>query len=303
MNSKRGIAILILLLLLLLMWAGYTAYSTNKANKSLTVQNSELNAQIDDLSDLKDKLAEEVDSLQIAYEDLAIENESLQTSAEEAERKIAEKDAIIRRLSRKKKSEDKNLKIQIEELLADKAQLEVSINNLQAENDSLKMLTGQLTADLAASKSENRALADLNATIQQELKRLTLANFKASAFRVEVEKRKPKATAKSRRARRILISFDLTGVSPEYQGVRPLYLVITDDKGTPIKHANPIQAQVKVNNQTRDIQAVKVQEVDIEESQRLSFSHDLAERLRTGYYRVAVYTDIGLLGASSFRLR
>ena len=303
MNSKRGIAILILLLLLLLMWAGYTAYSTNKANKALSVQNNELNAQVDDLNGLKNKLASEVDSLQLAFEDLAIENESLQTNAEEAERKIAEKEAIIRRLSRQKKSEDKNLKVQIEQLLADKAQLEASIGNLQSENDSLRMLTGQLTADLAASKSENQALADLNATIQRELKRLTLANFKASAFRVEVEKRKPKATAKSKRARRIHVSFDLTGVSPEYQGVRTLYMVITDDKGTPIKNSNPINAQVTVNNQQMDIQAVKTQEVDIEESQRLSFSHDLEERLRTGYYRVAVYSDIGLLGASSFRLR
>ena len=85
--------------------------------------------------------------------------------------------------------------------------------------------------------------------------------------------------------------------------MRPLYLVVTDDKGTPIKDSNPIQAKVVVNGQDMDIQAVKVQEVNIEESQRLSFSHDLEEKLTTGYYRVAVYTDIGLLGASSFRLR
>jgi chromosome segregation ATPase len=303
MNSKRGIIILIIILLLLLAWAGYTAYSTSKANKNLQAQNSELNIQITDLNGLKDKLESEVDSLQTAYESLATENESLQTSVEEAERKVIEKDAVIKRLSKQKKKADTNLKEQIELLLADKAQLEASIYNLQSENDSLRMVTGQLTADLAASKSENQALADLNATIQSELKRLTLANFKASAFRVEVEQKKPKATAKSRRARRILVSFDLTSVSQEYQGVRTLYMVITDDKGTPIKNSNPINAQVKVNGQQMDIQAVKVQEVNIEESQRLAFTYDLEEKLKGGYYRVAVYTDVGLLGASSFRLR
>ncbi|MEO1259118.1 MAG: hypothetical protein AAFZ15_09995 [Bacteroidota bacterium] len=303
MNAKRGLTILIIILLLLLAGVGYMAFKSSKESQDLALQNKNLSSEIDNLNGLKDKLANEVDSLTIAYEELAIENESLQNSKEEIEKKVAEKDAVIRRLKKRTRSESGNLKVQIEQLLADKAQLEMSINNLKFENDSLKTLTGQLTADLAASKSENQALADLNSTIQDELKKLTLANFKASAFRVEVEKKKPKATAKSKRAKRITVSFDLTNVNPKYQGIRTLYLVITDDKGTPIKDSNPIQAQVNVNGQMMDIQAVKMQEVDVEESQRLSFNHDLEQKLRSGYYRVAVYTDIGLLGASSFRLR
>ncbi len=303
MNSRQGFAIIIAILLLLLMGMGYWGYKTNNEKKQISAENSELNAEITDLNSLKNKLATEVDSLQFAFETLADENESLQSSVEEAAKKVAQKDAIIRKLQRKTKSEGVNLKEQIELLLADKAQLESSINIVQTENDSLKALTGQLTADLASAKSENQALAVLNATIQDELKMLTLANFKASAFRVEVEQKKAKATAKSRRARQIRVSFDLTNVNAKYQGVRPLFLVITDDKGTPIKISNPIQAKVVVNGQQMDIQAVKEQEVDIEDNQRLSFSHGLEEKLKRGYYRVAVYTDIGLLGASSFRLR
>ncbi len=303
MNSRQGFAIIISILLLLLMGIGYWAYKTNTEKKQIAAQNSELNAEITDLNSLKNKLATEVDSLQFAFEELADENESLQTSVEEAAKKVAQKDAVIRKLRRKTKTEGTNLKEQIELLLADKAQLEASISLVQSENDSLKALAGQLTADLASAKSENQALADLNATIQEEIKKLTLANFKASAFRVEVEQKKAKATAKSRRARQIRVSFDLTNVNAKYQGVRPLYLVITDDKGTPIKISNPIQAKVTVNGQQMDIQAVKEQEVDIEDNQRLSFSHNLEEKLKRGYYRVAVYTDIGLLGAASFRLR
>lgn len=303
MNAKRGLVILIILLLLLLSWVGYTAYKGNKAQVALEARNTELSSEIENLNTLKEKLSFEVDSLHFAYELLATENEELQNSKEAAEAKAKQKDGVIRRVQRKAKSESANLKEQIELLLAEKAQLQQSINYIQMENDSLRMVTGQLTADLAASKSENQALADLNATIQEELKKLTLSNFKASAFRVEVEKNKPKATAKSRRAKRIMVSFDLTEVNAKYQGVRPLYMVITDDKGTPIKDSNPIQAQVVVNGQQMDIQAVKQQEVNIEESQRLSFNHELEEKLKRGYYRVAVYTDIGLLGASSFRLR
>ncbi len=303
MNQKQGLTILVVILLLLLLGVGYWGIKTNSDKKALTAQNSELNTKIGDLASLRDGLEREVDSLQQAYASLAQENESLQGSIEDAKANIAQKEATIRKITKQGASETKNLKAQIEELLAAKTQLESSILDLKAENDSLRELTGQLTADLATAKSENEALAALNSTIQDEMKRLTLANFKASAFRVELEKKRPKATAKAGRARRIMVSFDLTDVKKEFRGLRPLYLVITDDKGTPIKTENPIQAKVNVNNQAADIIAVKRQDIDIVENQRLSFTHELEEKLKTGYYRIAVYTDIGLLGASSFRLQ
>ena len=303
MNAKRGLAILVAILLLLLMWLGYWAYSINGDKTRLTAEKEILSTELSELNDLKNDLKSEVDSLQTAYENLAEENENLQGSLADAREKVVSKDNSIRKLKRQSAQEASNLKAQIEQLLATKSTLETRIYGLQTENDSLRNAMGQLSADLVSARSENQALATLNATIQDELKKLTLANFKASAFRVEVEKRKPRATAKSRRAKRILVSFDLTNVVAKYQGVRPLYLVVTDDKGTPVKMANPIQATVIVNGQEMDIQAVKTQEINIEENQRLSFNYDLEERLKSGYYRVAVYTDIGLLGASSFRLR
>lgn len=303
MNSRQGLTILIVLLLLLLMGVGYWGFSNYSAKKDMATANQELTTKVGDLTSLRDNLEKQVDSLEQAYATLAQENESLQGSVAAAQEKIAAQAATINKIKKQSSSETVNLKEQIEQLLKAKAMLEASIANLQEENDSLRMLTGQLTADLATAKSENEALASLNNTIQDELKRLTLANFKATAFRVEVEKKRPKATAKAGRARRILVSFDLTGVVPQYRGLRPLYLVITDDKGTPIKTSNPIQAKVNVNGQVMDILAVKEQDVNVVENQRLSFNHDLEDKLKAGYYRVAVYTDIGLLGASSFRLQ
>jgi len=303
MNSRQGLTVIIVILLLLLMGTAYWGYTTNQDKKKLTSQNTQLTQQMGDLTALKDNLQTEVDSLQNAYATLAEENQSLQGSVADAQKKIAEKEAVISKIKKQTATETNSLQAQIKELLGVKAELQASIGNLQMENDSLLALTGQLTADLAVAKTENETLANLNSTIQEELKRLTLANFKASAFRVEVEKRRPKATAKARQAKRLQVSFDLTGVVAKYQGVRPLYLVVTDDKGTPIKAKNPILAKVNVNNSIMEIQAVKSQEVNIGENQRLSFSYDLEEKLRSGYYRVAVYTDIGLLGAASFRLQ
>ena len=139
--------------------------------------------------------------------------------------------------------------------------------------------------------------------MEEELKKLTLSNFKASAFQVEVERKKPKVTARARAARRVLVTFDLTEVPTEYHGIRPVYMAVTDKNGNPIQTDNPIQAKVVVNDQTMDLIAVKSKNVNVTESQRLSFTHDLSPRLASGYYRVSVYTDIGLLGSSTFRLR
>jgi chromosome segregation ATPase len=303
MDAKKGLLILVILLLLGLIGLGYWGYSKNKAAKELTSQNALLNGQVGDLSGLRDGLQRQVDSLEQAYNSLAEENQNLQGSVTEAEKTIASQSATINKIKKQGASESSNLKTQIEQLLKAKAVLEGNIQDLQAENDSLRTLTGQLTTDLASAKSENDALASLNKTMNDEMKKLTLANFKASAFRVEVERKKPKATAKAGRARRILVSFDLTDVKQEFRGLRPLYLVITDDKGTPIKNSNPIQAKVNVNGQQMDILAVQKKDTDIVQNQRLTFTHDLEDKLKSGFYRVAVYTDIGLLGAASFRLQ
>jgi chromosome segregation ATPase len=303
MNARQGLTIAVVILLLLLLGAAYWGFTAHTANKSLEEQNSMLNTQLSDLNSLKANLEAEVDSLEQAYSSLAEENESLQGSLADAQKNLAAKEAALRKAQKQSAGTSNNLKAQIEDLLAAKASLELAIGNLQAENDSLRMVTGQLTEDLATARSQNDELANLNATIQEEIKRLTLANFKASAFRVEVERNSPKATAKARKAKRVLVSFDLMGVNKEYQKVRPLYLVITDDKGTPIKAENPIQAKVNVNGQEMDIQAVKEQRVNVQENQRLSFTHDLEDKLKRGFYRVAVYTDVGLLGAASFRLQ
>ncbi len=299
MNSKQGQIILTVVLLLALLGVGFWGYNTNKTKAAEIEQ---LTTQVSQLDELKAGLQFEVDSLQNAYANLANENELLQGSVESAQKLIAEKDALIKRIRATSSTESKNLKTQIQQLIGVRSDLQSSINRLQTENDSLRVVTGQLTADLAQAKSENTALANLNRTIQEEVKRLTLANFKASAFRVEVEKKKPKATVKARRARRVMVSFDLMSVAQEYRGVRPVYLVITDDKGTPVQAENPIQAKITLSDAPMDIIAVKQQEVNVAENQRLSFIYELEDKLTSGYYRVAVYTDVGLLGAASFRL-
>lgn len=303
MNVNKGLVIVIAILTMLLLWSFWWGRSQKSEKEQLITENGLMKQEMQGLEELKVDLISEIDSLQIAVESLEEENEYLQSDVADAEQQAAQANRALSREKKRSANESASLRTQIEGLLAEKSQLESAIQTLEAENQALRSENEQLSGDLASSRAETDALARLNKTIQEELKQLTHATFKASGFRVEVEKRKPKATSKSKRARRILVSFDLVNVPEEFQGVRPVYLVVTDDKGTPIKIANPITAQVEVNGQAMSLQAVSTREENIGASQRLSFNHDLEEKLRSGYYRVAVYTDVGLLGASSFRLR
>ena len=305
MISKKGFTAILALLLPVMLLLGFRTYSLSAEKAEIAHKNQLLEDEVRDFGILKSYFTEQVDSLHRSYDALVMENARLQGSTEEAYKMLAEKAEIIKKLKKtdSNSKEVKTLKLRVEELLKLKAILEKEIADLREENRTLKAQNSQLSSDLASALSQNEDLTNLNRSIQEEMKRLSLANFQATAFQVEVEKRKTKLTTTAKRARKVRVSFDLTKVAPEYQEMRPLYLVLTNDKGTPVKVAKPIFAKVNVNGQETNIQALIERKVSIEENQRLSFSHELDEKLRPGLYRFSVYTDEGLLGATSFRLQ
>lgn len=304
MDGKRGLTILAVVLGIFLILALLWGFRQNRQVGDLSAENTEVNQGLEEMTEIRDQLARQVDSLSQAYQGLATENSDLSGNLAGTQEKLQQAEAALSKAKRSSAAQANDLRAQINELIAARSGLESSITALQAENDSLRQRAGILEMDLGRSQEENQALANLNQTMQGEIKKLTLENFKASAFQVDVQQKSgEKVTAKSRRARKIVVSFDLAAVPAEYQGVRPIYLVVTDEKGTPIQPENPIRTSVNVNGQQMDLIALQAKEVNISDSQRLSLSHDLEDRLQPGYYRASVYTDIGLLGASSFRLR
>lgn len=304
MDSKKGLIILAAVLGLLLLLSLVFNFRQKGQSNDLQQENVETTEELSVMTQLRDDLARQVDSLSQAYQSLAYENESLQGSLSSAQNQLSQAESALSKAKRSSAAELNDLRAQIQELMSARANLEGSIVALRSENDSLRMRTGVLETDLARSAEENQQLASLNQSVQQEVKRLTLANFKASAFQVDVQQRSgEKVTARARSARRIVVSFDLSNVPAEYQGVRPIYLVISDTNGKPIPMENPIKATVSVNGQNTEIIAVQGKDVNVSGDQRLSFTHDLADRLAAGFYRASVFTDIGMLGASSFQLR
>ena len=303
MKQQQILIIVAVILAILLIVAGIWGFRQNNSRKQLEAEKTSLEGTVDELEELRAELVADVDSLQQEYYAVTEQNSELEGSLAEAEATIAEKEAAIRNIKSKAASEANSLRAQIQELISIKAALESDIATVQAQNDSLRTVAGILEADLNEARGENEALSNLNRSIEEEVDRLTLANFKASSFQVDFAKKNEKVTAKARRARNIQISFDLTDVPPKYQGLKTLYLAITDDKGTPITATNPIKAQTVANGQKMDIIAVKAKDVDVKANQRLSFVYDLEEKLDPGYYRVAIYSELGLLGASSVKVR
>ncbi|MDP4712166.1 MAG: hypothetical protein NWR67_11260 [Saprospiraceae bacterium] len=303
MKKDRILIVLIILLLLALLGSYYWGNQQKTEKEQLMSENAVLTEAIGGLGNIKKELETEVDRLMAEYEALAAENESLEGSLAKAKADIAKKAAEIRNAKASSTAEVNSLRAEIQNLMAIKAELENNIQAMQVENDSLRARTGVLEQDLSLAKEDIAALNELNNAIQQEVRKLTLANFKASAFDVVVGQKNDKVTARSRRARKITVNFELMNVPNEYQGVRPLYLSITDTNGVPVNATNPYTTKVTVNGQPMDLIAVDAKEVDLIDNQRLSLSYDVDEKLQAGFYRATVYTDIGLLGAVSFKLR
>lgn len=303
MESGKSKNIIIISLGILLLATGVWGFLEGNARKEAETLNDELFEKTAGLTALRDELSKEVDSLEQAYFTLSEENRVLKGTVEEVNEKAAKAQRALVNERRANSGEINSLRAELEVLLDAKRDLEASIADLQSENEALKELAGELEKDLGQARKENEALANLNRAMEGEIQKLTLANFKASAFEVVLEQKNQKVTARSRKGKRLNVSFDLTNVPEEYQGIRPIYLVLTDDKSTPIQVENAKPVQIAINQQEIDLFVAKSREVSLASNQRINFSYELADKLKPGYYRASVYTDIGLLGASNFRLR
>ncbi|MEL6656408.1 MAG: hypothetical protein AAFP77_13450 [Bacteroidota bacterium] len=303
MNSKNVLIAVVVILALALIGSLIWGSSKNTEAQELQQDNTEVNEALDAMTSLRDQLAREVDSLAGEYDLLASENVELNGQLAGTRDELSNAQAALGRAKRNAAAEINDLRAQIEELTSVRGELQTSIGALESENANLREQMGILETDLAASRQEAEELTTMATSMEGEIRQLTYENFKATAFQISPEVKRGNATSKSSRARRIAMSFDVANVPAEYQGLRPIYIVITDEKGTPIPRTDYITTTVNVNGQPQNIMAVEAREENIGESQRLSFAHELEEKLDAGYYRVTVYTDVGVLGSSNFRLR
>lgn len=303
-NQKSGLIVAVVLLAIALIGSLIWGSSTSNKVDKLQADKMAVTASLEDMSALRDELAAEVESMVTQYDQLAQENNSLQGQMAQSSEELNRAKAALSKAKSSAASEMKDLRAQIEELQRLKQDLQLNMDAMLAQNDSLRMQIGVLEGDLAVSTEQNMMLNESNTQKDSEIRSLTYQSFKATSFEISPEVNSGNATAKSGRARRIKASFDLENVPADYQGARPIYLVITDETGTPIPRTDYIRTTIKpLDGQPQDIMAVEVKEEELAASQRLTFTHELENKLDAGNYTLSAYTDVGFLGSSTFRLR
>ncbi|MCK6694999.1 MAG: hypothetical protein L6Q97_23230 [Thermoanaerobaculia bacterium] len=302
-QNSRVYSIVVTALLIISAILGYFFW---QKSRNMISESQERQATLDSLTQVKTTIESELDSLSMAYSNLRTENESLQGKVTNTAAIIEQKEITIKQIKASSAKNLEELRKQVADLQAAKREYETIVTVLKQENEQLKAENARLTGENEQLKGEKQQLSgqvtDLAKQLEEQIRKTQSATFKASSFRVEVERRNDKLTTKARRARELLVSFDLADVPQPYQGPQKLYLVITDDKGVPIAAKNPTKTTVYAPTGPVEIMAQQVKQVVLESTQRMSFAHQLEDKLKAGNYVVAIYCDKGLLGASSFRV-
>jgi septal ring factor EnvC (AmiA/AmiB activator) len=299
-------SIIIVLLLLLSALLGWFFWSKSKAMIEQAKRNE---ITLDSLVTVKLGVEKSLDSLEMSYTSLRTENETLQGKISSTAALVAQKQSIINQIKASSANDARDMEAlrgQIAELQRVKTEYETIVNVMRSENDQLKNENLALKGENSTLKGEKQELAiqlgDLSDKLAEQIRKTQSAVFKATSFRVEIEKRNDRLTTRARKAREIGVSFDLADVPDAYFGPQKLYLVITDENGKPIESMNATKATVMAPAGNVEIMAQQVKPVTLEKTQRHAFLYKLEEKLASGNYVVAIYCDKGLLGASSFKL-
>ena len=311
-KTLRIIAIVLgLLFLATLIWG----ITRNSAASKLADESAQQETEISQLEQLRDNLQQQVDSIAVIYETAAADNAQLKGELAEAQKTAQAALYDMRRAQKSRKNDNDvayQMRLQIEDLITARANLERNLQALEEENATLRKDNVVLRQNLSDAKTEayelakkSESLETINKRMESEISAITLGAFKATAMEVGMYRgsRGDKVTADASRVKRMSVSFDLTDVPAKYLGVRPIYLVMTDESGTPVISENPVRAKAMVNGAEMDVIALEGRDVNVEKNQRISFTHELDVKLQKGFYRVQILTDLGLLGAQNVQLR
>jgi len=290
-------------------------------------ENQVLAQQVSALEGLKNDLKKEVDTLMNTYSQATKENEFLNKLLRNSKRKLAKTTNEFQQFRMESTTAIQSLKESIHRLVKAKSALETTIQVTEKANNTLldqagidrmvfkKIMYGSTDQTVAfkALKREfvvvqekreatrERAAQVRRVNANQRPKSIDKKVLRATAFRTETEMKNGKITAKAKRVKRIVVSFDLQDVPEVLQGEQELYLVIKDDKKKLLDKDAPT-VKVRIRGLLQEIRVIQTKKVVLERSQRTFFRFDVPERLSEGYHKVAVYAKSGLLGKTSFRV-
>lgn len=313
MQQTKSKTIIIALAILFSLTALLGLYSWNQ-NASLETSNDYLRTKVLDLSDTRDELLGDIETLEEEFEELTSENEKNKTSLEAANKTITSSKAALAKLQKKYNKDIGWMKAELKNLRAAKAELTALVEQLRREQangnatdgalldsrlENIEARNKELEGQLAATKARNNALESDNRV-------LDISAIQATNTRVDIRKKGNKPTGSFRRAREIIVSFDLNHLAATKEGVHNLFVVIKDANGNLVKVANPVKKKItsQVDGVMEEIIAQQMVTADLFEKVRLQFKvRPEKKTLKKGYYWVFIYADWGLIGRTEFELR
>lgn len=308
-GSKRTLIVVSLLLLVAIMTIGFFW----KQNQSLSTSILELNDEVGALNELRMDLVYEVEDLALSFDEILMSNDSLEMLYEEMTETVDQQKATIKKIKKDFANDAVGMKAEIDQLKTIKKELASTIEQLKRENANLKMSNETLALQVANTDAANKELTFqvaelrmLNTDLEKDKKNLLAVSTRASDIRIDLRKKGDKTTGSARRTREIIASFNINHLPKDKEGIHDLYLVIKDAKGNVVKVENPIKATITpdAGGQAEEIIAQQVITNTLFESARLKFKvTPVHGSLHKGFYRAAVYTEWGLLGAAQFQLK
>lgn len=305
--------------LLLTLWG----FRLSEQKNQYYQHNRNLSEQIKALDGFKQELKQEVDTLMTAYGQAIKENELLEKLLNNTKQKLTKTSSNFQHFRLESQSAVQSLKQSIQQLVKAKSTLEITLQEKTKTNDVLLEQAGidrttfknimnssgnQELAFKALKKEfavirEKRAKTGKKLLVKKTNQKPSVAAkpLLATDFRTEAEMKNGKLTAKAKRVRRIVVSFDLNEVNDSFLGEQELYLVIKDGHRKLLAE-DAETVKVTIDGFLKEIRVVETKKVAIEKSQRIHFRFEVMDRLEEGYHRVEVYSKNGLLGETSFKV-
>ncbi|MFK7806604.1 MAG: hypothetical protein AB8F74_02275 [Saprospiraceae bacterium] len=313
MANKTSISTILFLSAFFLLATTFGIYSYQQNNK-LEKENKNLTTEVSDLEETREELLADVKTLEEEFEELATVNENQKRDLEAANKALTSNKAELKKLQKKYKKDIGWMRGEIKKLRAAKTELTAMVDRLKAEQAEGGIADGSLLEHRISNiEARNQELMDRleearnrNNLLERENDNLDVTATVATNTRVDIFKKGKKPTGSFRRAREIVVSFNLSHLAKSKEGETDLYVVIKDAKGNLVQVDNPVTKKItsEVTGKIEPIIAQQSIRATLYDKVRLAFKVEPKRRtLKKGSYFVFIYADWGLVGRTEFTLR
>ncbi len=292
-SDKRNLNILyaIIVLLVVVSGAGWYLYFDLKAENQKTI------LQLTSVNNEKEEVTSELKSLIVQYEDLKTDNEEVNAKLNAEQERIESLLEELKKVKANNRWQIKKYKKELSTLREIMKSYIYQIDSLNTLNVNLRKENKNVTAENKRISSKNKKLEELTNDLSSTVEKASV--LRATNINSVALKRKGRKTNKVKKTEKIKVCFTLAENSVAQNGMRFIYLKIT----------NPDGKVLSGDKNTLEIGEESIQYSDKREIQYENKDLDVciywikSENLKKGEYQVEIISDGYVIGTSSFYLK